>query len=163
MIVDQHMMTGHAGHLRRRRHGAERADRDDRDRPRQKGRPQYRRMAHVHGLTKSSQVIRSLRSTSFTSGIEQRPMPTKQPHIEPEMAVAGFDEIVAGLSDEEARYEAQRCYSCGNCFECDGCFGACPGARDHQSSVPVCVISSITTCAPAAASVTSSVRVTRSI
>ena len=51
---------------------------------------------------------------------------TEQPHIDPETAVTGFEEIVAGLSEEEARYEAQRCYSCGNCFECDGCFGACP-------------------------------------
>ncbi len=52
--------------------------------------------------------------------------PRSQPHIEPEVAAASFDEIVAGLTEEEARYEAQRCYSCGNCFECDGCFGACP-------------------------------------
>ena len=43
-----------------------------------------------------------------------------------QVAAVGFDEIVAGYSDEEARYEAQRCLSCGNCFECDGCFGACP-------------------------------------
>ncbi|MBK7935519.1 MAG: NAD(P)-binding protein [Acidobacteria bacterium] len=50
----------------------------------------------------------------------------EQPHIEPETAVKGFDEIVVGLSEDEARYEAQRCYSCGNCFECDGCFGSCP-------------------------------------
>ena len=52
--------------------------------------------------------------------------PTAQPHIEPAEAVASFDEIVAGLSVDEARYEAQRCLSCGNCFECDGCFAACP-------------------------------------
>lgn len=52
--------------------------------------------------------------------------PTEQPHIEPDKAVASFDEIVAGLSADEARYEAQRCLSCGNCFECDGCFAACP-------------------------------------
>lgn len=51
---------------------------------------------------------------------------SEQPHIAPEAAVAGFDEIVAGLGEAEARYEAQRCLSCGNCFECDGCFGACP-------------------------------------
>ena len=37
-----------------------------------------------------------------------------------------FGEIVAGLSDAEAEFEARRCLSCGNCFECDGCFGACP-------------------------------------
>ncbi|MBK6721712.1 MAG: NAD(P)-binding protein [Pyrinomonadaceae bacterium] len=49
-----------------------------------------------------------------------------QEHVEPLVAVGGFDEIVAGYTEDEARYEAQRCYSCGNCFECDGCFGACP-------------------------------------
>ena len=37
-----------------------------------------------------------------------------------------FQEIVRGLSPEEARYEAIRCLSCGNCIECDGCLGACP-------------------------------------
>lgn len=40
--------------------------------------------------------------------------------------VADFREVLQGLSEDEARYEAQRCLSCGNCFECDGCFGACP-------------------------------------
>ena len=37
-----------------------------------------------------------------------------------------FDEVVEGLSPAAARYEAQRCLSCGNCFECDGCYSACP-------------------------------------
>ena len=50
----------------------------------------------------------------------------EQEKIQPPKAVQSFDEIVAGLSEEEARFEAQRCLSCGNCFECDGCFGACP-------------------------------------
>ena len=39
---------------------------------------------------------------------------------------AGFDEVVAGLSEAEALHEARRCLSCGNCFECDNCFAACP-------------------------------------
>ena len=38
----------------------------------------------------------------------------------------GFGEIVSGLTETEARYEAQRCLSCGNCFECDQCYAACP-------------------------------------
>lgn len=37
-----------------------------------------------------------------------------------------FEEIFAGLSEAEARYEAQRCLSCGNCYECDNCYAACP-------------------------------------
>jgi formate dehydrogenase beta subunit len=38
----------------------------------------------------------------------------------------GFDEVEQGLSEKQARYEAQRCLSCGNCFECDNCYAACP-------------------------------------
>jgi Pyruvate/2-oxoacid:ferredoxin oxidoreductase delta subunit len=43
-----------------------------------------------------------------------------------EERIGGFDEVVGGLSSEEAVYEASRCLSCGNCFECDGCLGSCP-------------------------------------
>jgi NADPH-dependent glutamate synthase beta subunit-like oxidoreductase len=38
----------------------------------------------------------------------------------------GFEEVVAGLTEQEARYEAGRCLSCGNCFECDNCYASCP-------------------------------------
>lgn len=50
----------------------------------------------------------------------------EQDKLSPEVAVKNFDEVITGLSEKEARYEAQRCLSCGNCFECDGCFAACP-------------------------------------
>ncbi|MAT53726.1 MAG: glutamate synthase [Saprospirales bacterium] len=49
----------------------------------------------------------------------------EQPALPPE-ARQGFEEVLKGLTEPEARYEAQRCLSCGNCFECDGCYGACP-------------------------------------
>jgi formate dehydrogenase beta subunit len=50
----------------------------------------------------------------------------EQSKLAPAVAVKSFEEVVAGLSEPQARYEAQRCLSCGNCFECDGCYGACP-------------------------------------
>ena len=50
----------------------------------------------------------------------------RQPEREPVDRVFDFDEIVGGLSQVEAVFEAQRCLSCGNCFECDGCLGSCP-------------------------------------
>jgi NADPH-dependent glutamate synthase beta subunit-like oxidoreductase len=50
----------------------------------------------------------------------------QQPELPPEERVAGFGEVVGGLSEAEATYEAGRCLSCGNCCECDGCLGACP-------------------------------------
>jgi NADPH-dependent glutamate synthase beta subunit-like oxidoreductase len=50
----------------------------------------------------------------------------RQPELEPADRVAGFAEVVGGLSAGEATFEAGRCLSCGNCCECDGCLGACP-------------------------------------
>ena len=51
---------------------------------------------------------------------------SEQPAIPPEQRNQTFEEVLGGLSQDEATYEASRCYSCGNCFECDGCYGACP-------------------------------------
>jgi 2-oxoacid:acceptor oxidoreductase delta subunit (pyruvate/2-ketoisovalerate family) len=39
---------------------------------------------------------------------------------------ASFDEVVAGLDETNALFEARRCLSCGNCFGCDNCYGVCP-------------------------------------
>jgi NADPH-dependent glutamate synthase beta subunit-like oxidoreductase len=52
----------------------------------------------------------------------QRP----QGHVELAQRRLGFEEVVGGLNQRDAVFEAKRCLSCGNCFECDGCFGACP-------------------------------------
>ncbi|MFO1432086.1 MAG: NAD(P)-binding protein [Candidatus Competibacteraceae bacterium] len=52
----------------------------------------------------------------------QRP----QSHLDIGQRKMGFKEVVAGLTQKEAVYEAKRCLSCGNCYECDGCYGACP-------------------------------------
>ncbi|WP_454062165.1 NAD(P)-binding protein [Candidatus Nitrospira salsa] len=37
-----------------------------------------------------------------------------------------FEEVVSGLDENTALFEARRCLSCGTCFECDNCFGVCP-------------------------------------
>jgi formate dehydrogenase beta subunit len=58
----------------------------------------------------------------YLTEAEQRP----QAHLAPQERRYGFDEVVKGLGEREAVYEAKRCFSCGNCFECDGCYGACP-------------------------------------
>ncbi len=49
-----------------------------------------------------------------------------QPELDPAQRIRDFEEVVAGLDAEAARFEAGRCLSCGNCFECDGCLGSCP-------------------------------------
>ncbi len=58
----------------------------------------------------------------YFSDAERRP----QPEREPAGRIADFTEVVGGLGEDQAVYEAGRCLSCGNCFECDGCFGSCP-------------------------------------
>lgn len=39
---------------------------------------------------------------------------------------SSFEEVVQGLDEGNALFEARRCLSCGNCFECDNCYGVCP-------------------------------------
>ena len=56
---------------------------------------------------------------------------TDAPHVVRERLEAtrrakDFSEVVQGLDESNALYEARRCMSCGNCFECDNCFGVCP-------------------------------------
>jgi NADPH-dependent glutamate synthase beta subunit-like oxidoreductase len=36
-----------------------------------------------------------------------------------------FEEVVSGLDESDAAFEARRCLSCGNCFECDNCLNVC--------------------------------------
>ena len=51
---------------------------------------------------------------------------TRRPELEIARRQNNFEEIVGGLNEENALFEARRCLSCGNCFECDNCYGVCP-------------------------------------
>ncbi len=51
---------------------------------------------------------------------------TVRPVLEAVRRVENFEEVVGGLDETNALYEARRCLSCGNCFECDNCYGVCP-------------------------------------
>ncbi|BCB89556.1 NAD(P)-binding protein [Phytohabitans suffuscus] len=51
---------------------------------------------------------------------------TVRPTLDAARRVDTFDEVVGGLDEGSALFEARRCLSCGNCFECDNCFGVCP-------------------------------------
>lgn len=51
---------------------------------------------------------------------------THRPQLETVRRQSSFDEVVVGLDESTALYEARRCLSCGNCFSCDNCFGVCP-------------------------------------
>ena len=51
---------------------------------------------------------------------------TVQPVLDLVRRQSTFDEVLKGLDENNALYEARRCLSCGNCFECDNCYGVCP-------------------------------------
>jgi len=51
---------------------------------------------------------------------------TVRPMLELARRTSTFDEVVSGLDETNALFEARRCLSCGNCFECDNCYGVCP-------------------------------------
>ena len=49
-----------------------------------------------------------------------------QPELERARRASTFDEVVGGLDESTALFEARRCLSCGSCFACDNCYGVCP-------------------------------------
>ncbi|MGA2469221.1 MAG: NAD(P)-binding protein [Solirubrobacteraceae bacterium] len=51
---------------------------------------------------------------------------TVRPQLEDIRRQTTFEEVVKGLDESSALFEARRCLSCGNCFSCDNCFGVCP-------------------------------------
>jgi NADPH-dependent glutamate synthase beta subunit-like oxidoreductase len=51
---------------------------------------------------------------------------TVRPQLDAARRRSTFDEVVGGLDETTALFEARRCLSCGNCFACDNCYGVCP-------------------------------------
>jgi formate dehydrogenase beta subunit len=83
--------------------------------------------AYLRGVARPPRAKRPIASFDklhlwFFTDAAQRP----QAQLDAARRAATFDEVVGGLSEAAAVFEAKRCLSCGNCFECDGCFGACP-------------------------------------
>ena len=102
--------------------------RDRGRRPRQEGGAQHRRLAQRRQLSTSP-----ARSTSWPPSKSSTPgtTPTRRKRVQPISSElvrrqSGFDEVLQGLTEDNALFEARRCLSCGNCFECDNCYGICP-------------------------------------
>jgi NADPH-dependent glutamate synthase beta subunit-like oxidoreductase len=51
---------------------------------------------------------------------------TIRPRLDRVRRQSTFDEVVLGLDESTAQFEARRCMSCGSCFACDNCYGVCP-------------------------------------
>src|SRR5208283_4895387 len=116
---------GPQGRVRRRRHGAFRAHGHRHLRPRQEGRPLRRRI--LRGGTYAPPPKHGLASFERLNAWYYEDAPgTVRPTIAAIRRVENFEEVVKGLDETNALYEARRCLSCGNCFECDNCYGVCP-------------------------------------
>jgi len=61
---------------------------------------------------------------------------TLQPMLELARRRSTFEEVVGGLDESNALFEARRCLSCGNCFRCDNCFGVCPDNAVRKLDAP---------------------------
>ncbi|MDE3031628.1 MAG: NAD(P)-binding protein [Acidobacteriota bacterium] len=83
--------------------------------------------AYVRGVAPQSRAKHELAAfehlnTWYYSDAER----TQRPELEKVRRQDNFEEVVLGLTERNALFEARRCMSCGNCFECDNCFGVCP-------------------------------------
>ena len=83
--------------------------------------------AYVRGVALDATVKHELArfddlNTWYYSDAER----TQRPELEMVRRQDNFEEVVHGLTERNALFEARRCMSCGNCFECDNCFGVCP-------------------------------------
>ncbi len=52
--------------------------------------------------------------------------------VDADHVLGNFQERIKPLTEEQARYEGERCMSCGLCFECDNCVIYCPQDAVHR-------------------------------
>ena len=107
------------------RHGAFRTHGHHLHRPRQEGGAQYRYLAQGQDYTQPEKHELASFEKLHTWYYSDAPK-TIRPTLDIVRRQSTFDEVVRGLDETNALYEASRCLSCGNCFECDNCYGVCP-------------------------------------
>ncbi|MGC9221330.1 MAG: FAD-dependent oxidoreductase, partial [Solirubrobacteraceae bacterium] len=155
VVVDANLMTGHTGifaggdaipaertvtvgigHGRRAAYGI--------DRWLQAGMPAAGQMLADDGVDVAHVLAGALGDSASPTGVGPAPRPqevpfsslntwyysdapkTVRPQLEAVRRSSTFDEVVLGLDESNALFEARRCLSCGNCLACDNCYGVCP-------------------------------------
>ena len=104
------------------------------------GGPRTMTAATGHGKKAARAIDAWLRGETYAAPAKHPPVdfgmlnlplyPRRRPHAHERAAGRGAHAASPRWSpasrQKQARYEADRCLSCGNCFECDNCFAACP-------------------------------------
>ncbi|WP_371827977.1 NAD(P)-binding protein [Commensalibacter papalotli (ex Servin-Garciduenas et al. 2014)] len=124
VIVDTHMQTGHAGIFA----GGDMVPAD-----------RTVTTAVGHGKKAAHYVNAWLRDTLYQPAAKHRVIHYQGMNLpiysdatkseQEELSLSNrdnFNEVIEGLTERQAQYEAKRCLSCGNCYECDNCYAACP-------------------------------------
>jgi formate dehydrogenase beta subunit len=125
VIVDAHMMTGHPGIFAG-------GDMVPGERTVTTAVGMGKRAArHIDGWLRGQPYLEPAKAPLVSFDMLHLPVfsdvaPSAQRTLAVAERISGFEEVVAGLGEPEARREAERCLSCGNCFECDNCWAACP-------------------------------------
>ena len=148
--------------VRGRRHGAERADRDGRRRPRQEGRTPHRRLAARRRGRRAHPSTSWRASTSCTSGTSATTRGASSPSSRREERVADFDEVVGGLSAERGRLRGGPVPVVRQLLRVRRLPRRLPRGRRDQARRRGTATGSTTTAAPAAERASSSARCTRS-
>jgi NADPH-dependent glutamate synthase beta subunit-like oxidoreductase len=125
VIVDDNMMTGHAGIFA----GGDMVP-SDRSVTIAVGHGKHA-ARHINAYLNESKYVRPPRHEIVGPEKLHLWYRTHAPQVEQERIPldereGSFEEVMQNLSEDDALFEARRCLSCGNCFECDGCYGACP-------------------------------------
>lgn len=86
---------------------------------------------HIDAYLRGSEYVPPAKHAEATADRMETWYYSEAPHrvrqrIEGARRASTFAEVVQGLDENSALFEARRCMSCGNCFGCDNCFGVCP-------------------------------------
>ena len=79
---------------------------------------------YLNGGSKRSNNTTSFADLNTAYFIPSRRVPTNE--LDATERVRNFDEVVLGLSDNQAMSEASRCFQCGRCNLCENCYIFCP-------------------------------------
>ncbi len=96
----------------------------------------YLRGESLEGITFDSRLPAAEKDEVISRGRISHREPVIVKELSPQERVATSAEVEACMTEEEARYSANRCLDCGECSECGECLKACPADAIHLNMEP---------------------------